>query len=73
MTETREEIQRKLLMVELEGPIKLEGEYIKYIYFKDRARKERGIETRTLPERDIETGRKIAQKQGGYQKQVVLL
>ena len=49
----------------MEGPIKLEGEYIKYLYFKDRARKERGIETRNLPERGIETRRKIAQEQGG--------
>ena len=61
MAETREETQRKLLLAELEGPIKLEGEYIKYLYFKDRARKERGIETRNLPERGIETRRKIAQ------------
>ena len=68
MTETREETQKKLIMAELEGPIKLEGEYIKYLYFKDRTRKERGIETRTLPEIDIETRRKIGQEQGGLPK-----
>ena len=73
MAETREKTQRKLLLAELEGPMKLEGEYIKYLYFKDRVRKERGIETRTLPEIDIETRRKIGQNKEGYQKQVVLL
>ena len=73
MAETREETQRKLLLAELEGPIKLEGEYIKYIYFKDRARKERGIKTRTLPESDIEGYQKNQKNKEGYQKQVVLL
>ena len=45
MAETREETQKKLLLAELEGPIKLEADCIRYKYFEDRARKERAIET----------------------------
>ena len=48
--ETKEEIQSKLLLAELEAPIKIEGEYIKYLYFKDRAEKEGCGGNRTLPE-----------------------
>ena len=82
--ETKEEIQKKLLLAELAGPIKIEGEYIKYLYFKERAEKEgRGVNRTlpdidieregramniTLPEFDMEAKRKIGQEQGGVPK-----
>ena len=82
--ETKEEIQNKSLLAELAAPIKIEGEYIKYLYFKERAEKEgRGVNrtlrdidieregqamNRTLPEFDMEARRKIGQEQGGVPK-----
>ena len=56
--ETKEEIQSKLLLAELAAPIKIEWEYIKYLYFKDKGRGG----NRTLPEIDIEkAGRNVNQ------------
>ena len=78
--ETKEEIQSKLLLAELAAPIKIEWEYIKYLYFKDKGRggnrtlPEIDIEkagkamNRTLPELDMEARRKIGQDQGGFPK-----
>ena len=58
-------------MAELAGPIKIEGEYIKYPYFKERAEKKegRGV-NRTLPIFDMKARRKIGQV---FQKLVGLL
>ena len=44
MEDSREETQKKLLLAELAGPIKLEADFIRYKYFEDRAQKERAFE-----------------------------